>query len=274
MKTVDRHRVDCANEVEVWRRGEARAAREGRHRREIERAMVRQQVVLVIALAMAAVDLIVAVNAMDTERAAETVQPTASMTAGVWVDLVDAAPVEYDPWEFAAMYRAAEDQLEAERMEEALLAHGYFSIAVPLSFEYQDYMRTYCHLYGCPYPMALAVADWETRGQFNMDAAGPFGEVGIFQLNPGPGGAYHAELEAATGLDPTTPEGNIAGGCYLLGKYLDQYGDTTKAAMAYNLGQAGAASAWEAGITSTSYTDAVLAALEMWECTVNAWAGE
>ena len=122
--------------------------------------------------------------------------------------------------------------------------------------------------------MALAVADWETRGQFDMDAAGPFGEVGIFQLNPGPGGAYHAELEAATGLDPTTPEGNIAGGCYLLGKYLDQYGDATKAAMAYNMGQAGAARAWEAGITSTSYTDAVLAALEMWECTVNAWAGE
>ena len=35
------------------------------------------------------------------------------------------------------------------------------------------------HLYGCPYPLALAVADWETRGQFNMDAVGPAGEVGI-----------------------------------------------------------------------------------------------
>lgn len=128
-KIVDRHRVDYANEVEVWRRGEVRAAREGRrHRREIERAMVRQQVVLVIALAMAAVALIVAVNAMDTERAAVTERPTEAMTAGVWVDLVDTAPVEYDPWEFVALYRTAEDPLEVERMEEALLAHGYFSI--------------------------------------------------------------------------------------------------------------------------------------------------
>ena len=237
-----------------------------RELREIKRSVDRQRVVLVIAMVLAAVALIVAVNNTGgTERVAETAKPTAAATT---------RPVESDPWEFAALYRAAEDPLEAERIAEALLAGGYFSIAVPLSFEYQDYMRTYCHLYGCPYPMALAVADWETRGQFNMDAAGPFGEVGIFQLDPGPGGAYHAELEAATGLDPTTPEGNIAGGCYLLGKYLAKYRDTTMAVMAYNMGQAGAASAWDAGTTSTSYTDAVLAALEMWECTVNAWAGE
>lgn len=263
------------NEVAVWRRGEVRAAREGRrHRREIERAMVRKQVVLVIAMVLAAVALIVAINAMDTERAAATEKPTEAMTAGVWVDLVDTAPVDYDPWALVALYRTAKDRPELERIEEALLDHGYFSLAVPLPFEYQDYMRTYCHLYGCPYLLALAVADWETRGQFNMDAAGTFGEVGIFQLNPGPGGAYHAELETATGLDPTTTEGNIAGGCYLLGKYLAQYEDTTKAAMAYNMGQAGAESAWEAGITSTSYTDAVLNAMEMWECTVNTWAGE
>lgn len=81
-------------------------------------------------------------------------------------------------------------------------------------------------------------------------------------------------FHAVTGLDPATPEGNIAGGCYLLGKYLARYEDTTMALMAYNMGQAGARKAWDAGITSTEYTDAVLAAMEMWECAVNAWAGE
>ena len=132
------------------------------------------------------------------------------------------------------MYQAEEDPAEKQRIGEALEAQGYFSAAVPLSWEYQDYMRTYCHLYGCPYPLALAVADWETRGQFNMDAIGPAGEVGIMQLNPGPDGSYHAELEDATGLDPTTPEGNIAGGCYKLGKYMAEYGDAAMVAMAYN----------------------------------------
>ena len=230
---------------------------------------------LVLAMLLAVVALIVAVKATGTERAEETARPAATVTASVGADLLTTEPVEViGPWEFAAMYQAEEDPAEKQRIGEALEAQGYFSAAVPLSWEYQDYMRTYCHLYGCPYPLALAVADWETRGQFNMDAIGPAGEVGIMQLNPGPDGSYHAELEAATGLDPTTPEGNIAGGCYKLGKYMAKYGDAAMVAMAYNRGQAGARAAWEAGITSNSYTDAVLEALERWECAVNAWAGE
>jgi len=235
-----------------------------------------QQAIPVIALVLAIVALIVATLTMEASKAAKEAA-TAERTTAVIVTVEPspaATPAEFDPWAFPALYRAAEDPLEAARIGEALEAHGYFSAAVPLSWEYQDYMRTYCHLYGCPYPLALAVADWETRGQFNMDAVGPAGEVGIFQLNPGPDGSYHAELEAATGLDPTTPEGNIAGGCYKLGTYMAKYEDPAMAAMAYNMGQAGAERARAEGITSTEYTDAVLENLERWECTVNAWAGE
>lgn len=165
-----------------------------------------------------------------------------------------------------------EDPMEAEKIEEALLAQGYFSLAVPMPFEYQDYMRTYCAAYGCPYPLALAVAEVESH--FDMDAVGAAGEVGIMQLNPGPSGSYHAEIQAATDLDPTTPSGNIAGGCYKLGQYMAEFQDAGKAAMAYNMGRAGAMEAWAAGITSTNYSDAVLAAMEGWECTVNAWNGQ
>ena len=71
-------------------------------------------------------------------------------------------------------------------------------------------MRTACEEYRCPYPLALAVAEVESH--FNMEAVGAAGEVGIMQLNPGPDGAYHAELEAATGLDPTTPPGTLPPG--------------------------------------------------------------
>lgn len=93
------------------------------------------------------------------------------------------------------------------------------------------------------------------------------------QLNPGPGSSYHAEIQAATGLDPTTASGNIAGGCYKLGLYLAKYGNVEKAAMAYNMGEGGARSAWDSGITSTDYSKAVKEAMETWECTVNAWGG-
>ncbi len=234
-----------------------------------------QQAIPAIALVLAIVALIVATLAMDTSReareAAKAERPAVIFTVG---QEPTATLLAGDAWEFAALYRAAEDPVEKQRIGEALEAQGYFSAAVPLPWEYQDYMRTYCHLYGCPYPLALAVADWETRGQFNMDAIGPAGEVGIMQLSPGPDGSYHAELEAATGLDPTTPEGNIAGGCYKLGTFMAKYQDQTMAAMAYNMGQAGAEKARDAGTTSTAYTDAVLEAVERWECTVNAWAGE
>ena len=164
-----------------------------------------------------------------------------------------------------------EDPMEAEKIEEALLAQGYFSLAVPMPFEYQDYMRTYCAAYGCPYPLALAVAEVESH--FDMDAVGAAGEVGIMQLNPGPGGSYHAEIQAATDLDPTTPSGNIAGGCYKLGQYMAEFQDAGKAAMAYNMGEGGAKNAWAGGITSTNYSKAVKEAMETWECTVNAWGG-
>lgn len=171
----------------------------------------------------------------------------------------------------AAEEEYMEDPQETEKIEEALLAQGYFSLAVPMPYEWQDYMRTYCEEYGCPYPMALAVA--QTESNFDMDAVGASGEVGIMQLNPGPGGSYHAEIQAATGLDPTTASGNIAGGCYKLGLYLDKYGSVEKAAMAYNMGEGGARSAWDSGITSTDYSKAVKEAMETWECTVNAWGG-
>ena len=171
----------------------------------------------------------------------------------------------------AAEEKYMEDPQETEKIEEALLAQGYFSQAVPMPYEWQDYMRTYCEEYGCPYPLALAVA--QTESNFDMDAVGASGEVGIMQLNPGPGGSYHAEIQAATGLDPTTASGNIAGGCYKLGLYLAKYGSVEKAAMAYNMGEGGARSAWDSGITSTDYSKAVKEAMETWECTVNAWGG-
>lgn len=228
---------------------EIKAAKERRTARAAERerkARRRNKVLAFIALALfVAVCVVMVAKAYSEEPAAEPAAP---------------AEEEY-----------MEDPQEAEKIEEALLAQGYFSLAVPMPYEWQDYMRTYCEEYGCPYPLALAVA--QTESNFDMDAVGASGEVGIMQLNPGPGGSYHAEIQAATGLDPTTTSGNIAGGCYKLGLYLDKYGSVEKAAMAYNMGEGGARSAWDSGITSTDYSKAVKEAMERWECTVNAWGG-
>ena len=159
-----------------------------------------------------------------------------------------------------------EDPMEAEKIEEALLAQGYLSDAVPLSYDLQDVMRTACEEYGCPYSLALAVAEVESH--FNMDAVGSAGEVGIMQLNPGPENTYWVNLEAETNQDPTTPAGNIVCGVYLLGAHLANYGDTEKAVMAYNMGNAGAERAWENGVTSTDHSEKVMEAMARWEAVV------
>ena len=247
---------------------EIKAAKERRTARAAERerkARRRNKVLAFIALALfVAVCVVMVAKAYSEEPAAEPAAPEAS-----------AAPAAILPTELlftaAAEEEYMEDPQEAEKIEEALLAQGYFSLAVPMPYEWQDYMRTYCEEYGCPYPLALAVA--QTESNFDMDAVGASGEVGIMQLNPGPGSSYHAEIQAATGLDPTTASGNIAGGCYKLGLYLAKYGSVEKAAMAYNMGEGGARNAWDSGITSTDYSKAVKEAMETWECTVNAWGG-
>ena len=159
-----------------------------------------------------------------------------------------------------------EDPMEAEKIEEALLAQGYLSDAVPLSYDLQDVMRTACEEYGCSYSLALAVAEVESH--FDMDAVGSAGEVGIMQLNPGPENTYWVNLEAETNQDPTTPAGNIVCGVYLLGAHLVHYGDTEKAVMAYNMGNAGAERAWENGVTSTDHSEKVMEAMARWEAVV------
>ena len=230
------------------------------------RKIARRRIAFLACMAILALALVCALVTACSARGngpAEEREINSTATISPPVTLVTAEP---DMWD-----GEGEDPLEAEKIEEALLASGYFSLAVPMSYEYQDYMRTYCAEYKCPYPLALAVAETETN--FDMEAVGAAGEVGIMQLNPGPSGSYHAELEEATGMDPATPSGNIAAGCYLLGKYMEDYGDPHKAAMAYNMGVSGARNAWEAGITSTEYSTAVVEAMERWEVTVNAWNG-
>ena len=245
---------------------------ESRRQSETDGEVWRRQVVMVIAVVLAVVALIAAIKIMGGSEA-EAVEPEQTAAVSNTAEPVPVIAISTDGnIAFPGQDRAADNQQDQDKAAEALEAQGYFSAAVPMCCEYQDYMRTYCRDYGCPYPLALAVAEVESN--FDMETVGAVGEAGIMQLNPGPNGAYHAELEAATGLDPTTPEGNIAGGCYLLGKYLAEYEDLTMAAMAYSMGQTGAQRAREAGRSSTTYTDAVLEAMAQWECEVNAWAGE
>lgn len=127
---------------------EIKAAKERRTARAAERerkARRRNKVLAFIALALfVAVCVVMVAKAYSEEPAAEPAAPEAS-----------AAPAAILPTELlfnaAAEEEYMEDPQETEKIEEALLAQGYFSLAVPMPYEWQDYMRTYCEEYGCPY---------------------------------------------------------------------------------------------------------------------------
>lgn len=256
-------RRQARREAERWEKKRKESMEQARRIRAEER---RRQIARQRFNALAAGVLVVALLLALAIRAM-----TADTAAAEEPEIISASPMAVIRTPGVEDQAAGEDPLEAEKVEAALPEQGHFSDAIPLPYDLQDIMRTACEEYRCPYPLALAVAEVESH--FNMEAVGAAGEVGIMQLNPGPDGAYHAELEAATGLDPTTPSGNIAAGCYLLGKYMQEYGDANKAAMAYNMGVSGAENAWAEGIASTDYSTAVVEAVERWKVTVNAWNG-
>ena len=245
-------RRQARREAERWEKKrkesmeQARRIREEERRRQIARRRFNALAagVLVVALLLA-----LAIRAMTADTAAAE-EP----------EIISASHVAI------IRTQGVEEPLEAEKIEAALLEQGYFSDAIPLPYDLQDIMRTACKEYGCPYPLALAVAEVESN--FDAAAVGAVGEVGIMQLNPGPQNTYWVNLEAETGKDPTDTAGNIVCGVYLLGTHLANYEDTEKALMAYNMGPGGATQAWKAGTTSTGYTAKVMEAADRWAAVV------
>lgn len=74
--------------------------------------------------------------------------------------------------------------------------------------------------------IALAIAEKETGGKFNMSARGSKGEIGVMQLMPG--------TAMSMGVNPFDTEGNITGGLLYLQKLLKQYHDLNVAISHYN----------------------------------------
>lgn len=126
-----------------------------------------------------------------------------------------------------------------------------------LAYDLQEIMQDCCDVYGVPYALALAIAEVETH--FDPDAVSPTHDYGLMQINQ----VNHEWLQGL-GMDPLTHAGNIEAGLYIIGGYLDTYGDTEMALMAYNNGPGGARKLWDAGTYQTDYTRKVMTALEYW----------
>lgn len=138
---------------------------------------------------------------------------------------------------------------EAEKIEAALLASGYLSDSIPLSYELQDVLRTACYEFDVPYALALAVMEQETR--FEMKDGDGGNAIGYFQVWP----KWWGWLADEIGADLNDPTGNIRTGCAVIRHLLDLTdGDITAALGKYN--------------TRPTYPAEVMARMEKWETVV------
>lgn len=135
---------------------------------------------------------------------------------------------------------------------------AYYS--VPLSHGLQEYIYELCAEEQVPMSLIIAMIDHESR--FNPEAVSATNDYGLMQINE----VNHDRLEEQYRCaDMLNPYQNVFCGIKVIGSYIDVYGDYTKALMAYNMGNYGAKKAWENGITSTTYTDAVLGLMQEYE---------
>lgn len=128
---------------------------------------------------------------------------------------------------------------------------------IPLSRELQNVMYTACNDYGVPYELALAVCEAESTFKTDADNGTCWG---LMQIHP-----INYEWLRDIGIEPTTYEGNIRAGVYILGQCLADYEDVHKALMAYNCGDYGASHLWKDGYTTSTYSRNVVEKSEKWQ---------
>lgn len=147
---------------------------------------------------------------------------------------------------------------EADRLPE-VSDIDFFDI--PLSHSLQRYMFEVCADEEVPITLVLAMIEHESS--FNPEAISRTEDYGLLQINVINHPALAEKYRAADMLNPYQ---NVYCGVHILGTYLEKYeGDSTKALMAYNMGDYGARKAWESGIDSTTYTDTILSIQSKYE---------
>lgn len=152
--------------------------------------------------------------------------------------------------------------VEVPVYESAMLAETaeVFLYDIPLSDSLQRYIYEICADEGVPVTLALAMIEHESG--FNPEAVSSTDDYGLMQINS----VNHNWLEEKyRTADMLNPYQNVFCGISIIGGYIEKYEDYGKALMAYNMGNYGAQKAWENGVTSTKYSESILALLDKYE---------
>ena len=154
------------------------------------------------------------------------------------------------------------ETIEVPTYEEDALPADYevYYFDVPLSHNLQKYIYEICADENVPVAMIMAIIDHESN--FDPETVSDTNDYGLMQINE----CNHSLLaESYRTADMLNPYQNVFCGVKIIASYYEQYGDWSKALMAYNMGDYGANKAWANGIDSSSYSKAIMNLYEEYE---------
>lgn len=141
----------------------------------------------------------------------------------------------------------------AERPVYGQMEREFVAMNVPMDVNLQKHVYDMAKVYHLDYSFLMAVIKQES--EFETYAVSDAGDYGLMQINQ----INHPSLSVTLGIhDFLDPYSNIRAGAYMLAELFDKYHDPHKVLMCYQMGETGAAEAWEAGITETGYSRSVL----------------
>lgn len=164
-------------------------------------------------------------------------------------------------WSVNTMTKAEEPKKDDATVTETIkpivwgdiVENAFVPLDVPMDEELQQYTYSLCHAYDVDFRLVMALINQESS--FQTDIISKTNDFGLMQINQ----INHKWLSEKLGItDFSDPYQNIHCGVYILSDLLQKYEEPSKALMAYNMGETGAARLWEKGIYETTYSKNIL----------------
>ena len=232
--------------------------RQERRRKERRRKLMqRRAVALLLLLAMAtAVFFIVRAAGRAVYAVFNSEEPQSHYSETLYT-LHNGTPVRAEapatePLTASEPIATAEQAADSEPTIEEMLASGYLTDDIALTYDLQLVARDAAETFNVPYKLLLAVMFRESSYNPKAENGICFGLMQIHKMNSE---WLEGELKDYGVTDiKNNPEDNIKAGAYLLGGFIEKYGDYHKALMCYNCGEGRAKELWNEGYTTTRYT--------------------
>lgn len=165
----------------------------------------------------------------------------------------EAAGQQAQASEAAVSYKAARQQATPQKGNDQAAGPSFVPLDVPMTEEDQKEIFDICNDYKIAYTLVMAMIEHES--DFDASARSKTGDSGLMQIHD----CNSARLAEMGFKDLFDTRENVEAGVYMLRELFDKYGEVKAVLMCYNMGEAGAAELWDAGIFSSAYSSEIMA---------------